>query len=59
MSNTPRIPFFARFIETESPTLDTNVRAGEDGGGITYPIKWPPEQTKKYSSDYEDTKWPG
>ncbi len=57
MSKTTRLPFFARFIETESPTLETHVRAGEDGGGITYPIKWPPEQTKKYPSDQDDVKW--
>ena len=59
MSKTTRLPFFARFIETEPTPIDTQVRAGEDGGGITYPIKWPPEQTKKYPSDNEDTKWPG
>ena len=51
MSKSTRVPFFARFIETEAPAIDTNVRAGEESGGGT---TWPP-QTKKYPSDGEDT----
>ena len=50
MSKSTRVPFFARFIETEAPAIDTQVRAGADGGGTT----WPP-QTMKYPSDGEDT----
>ena len=51
MSKPTRVPFFARFIETEAPAIDTNVRAGaESGGGTT----WPP-YTMKYPSDGEDT----
>ena len=46
MSKPTRVPFFARFIETEAPAIDTNVRAGADGGGTT----WPP-YTMKYPSD--------
>ncbi|MBK9368286.1 MAG: hypothetical protein IPN01_18600 [Deltaproteobacteria bacterium] len=37
MSKPTRVPFFARFIETEAPAIDTNVRAGADGGGTTWP----------------------
>ena len=50
MSKATRVPFFARFIETEAP-VNTNVRAGADGGGTT---TWPP-QTLKYPSDGDDT----
>ena len=50
MSKPTRVPFFARFIETEAPAIDTNVRAGAECGTTpTYP------QTKKYPSDGEDT----
>ena len=49
MSKSTRVPFFARFIETEAP-INTNVRAGADGD--TNP--WA-NVTKKYPSDGEDT----
>ena len=49
MSKPTRVPFFARFIETEAP-INTNVRAGADGD--TNP--WA-NQTKKYPSDGDDT----
>ena len=52
MSKPTRVPFFARFIETEAPAIDTNVRAGAESGGGTTPT-YPP--TKKYPSDGEDT----
>jgi hypothetical protein len=51
MSKTTRVPFFARFIETEAPAINTNVRAGaESGGGAN---DYPP--TKKYPCDGDDT----
>ncbi|MEY3210223.1 MAG: hypothetical protein RIT28_704 [Pseudomonadota bacterium] len=50
MSKPTRVPFFARFIETEAPAINTNVRAGADGD--TNP--WA-NQTKKYPCDGDDT----
>jgi hypothetical protein len=51
MSKTTRVPFFARFIETEAPAINTNVGAGaESGGGTTRPLP-----TMKYPSDNDDT----
>ena len=49
MSKSTRVPFFARFIETEAPAINTNVRAGAESGTDPYP------PTKKYPSDGEDT----
>ena len=51
MSKSTRVPFFARFIETEAPAISTDVRAGADGGGTT---TWP-QVTLKYPSDGEDS----
>ena len=50
MSKPTRVPFFARFIETEAPAIDTNVRAGAESGIDPWV-----NQTKKYPSDGEDT----
>ena len=47
MSKSTRVPFFARFIETEAPRIDTNVRAGANGGTLS-------ARTLKYPSDGED-----
>ncbi len=49
------VPFFARFLEGQFPTIKTDIKAGKKGGGGKPPGGGgPPLVTLKYPSDDDD-----
>lgn len=56
-AKTPKTPFFARFLQTGTPTVKSGLRAGASGTtGWLYDADEPPP-TKKYPSDTDEQRF--
>ena len=56
------VPFFARFLEAQSPQVKTGLKAGAEAGTtprvtLKYPSDRDESYTLKYPSDDDEVRW--